>query len=127
VPTLFNGEKMGNIRSKDEKLKNILVCELFYKVAMDIVGPLPKPKARNQYILVNIDHYSKWCEVKVFSYHDMKIIAKFFENGINCKYGVPKFILINNKGEWSIKVDIMCKDYGITHQHILVATMQWDG
>jgi hypothetical protein len=21
----------------------------------------------------------------------------------------------------------MCKDYGITHQHILVATMQWDG
>ncbi len=62
---LSNGEKIENIRSKDEELNNILVCELFYKVAMDVAGPLPKPKARNQYILVTIDHYSKWCETKV--------------------------------------------------------------
>jgi hypothetical protein len=27
--------KVGNIHSKDEELKSIHVCELFYKVAMD--------------------------------------------------------------------------------------------
>jgi hypothetical protein len=27
--------KVGSIRSKDEELKSISVCELFYKIAMD--------------------------------------------------------------------------------------------
>jgi len=122
VPTLSDGEKRGDIQSKDEELENILVCELFYKVAMDIASPLPKPKARNQYILVTIDHYSKWCEAKIVFYHNIKIVAKFFENDINCRYGVPKLILIDDKGEWSVKFDIMCKDYHITHQH---TTFRW--
>jgi hypothetical protein len=52
--------KVGSIRSQDEELKSILVCELFYKVALDIVIPLLEPKLGNKYILVAIDHYSKW-------------------------------------------------------------------
>jgi hypothetical protein len=89
---------------------------------MDIASPLPKPKARNEYILVTIDHYSKWCEAKVVYYHDMKIVAKLFENDINCRYGVPNFVLVDDKGKWSIKFDIMCRDYGIAHQH---TTFRW--
>lgn len=118
---------MRNIQSKDEKLKNIFVCEVFHKVAMDIAGPLPKPKVKNQYILVTIDHYSKWCETKVVSYHDMKIVVKFFEKDINCRYGVPKCIFIDDKGEWLVKLDIMCKDYGITHQHTTFWWLQCNG
>jgi hypothetical protein len=44
--------RVGNIRSKDEELKNILVCELFYRVALDIAGPFLKTKVGNKYILV---------------------------------------------------------------------------
>ncbi len=51
-----------NMRFGIEKMKNILVCDLFYHVAMDIVGPLPKTLNGNKYVLVVIDHYSKWCE-----------------------------------------------------------------
>jgi len=40
-------------------MKNILVCDLFYRVALDIVGPLPETKNGNRYDLVAIDHYSK--------------------------------------------------------------------
>jgi hypothetical protein len=40
-------------------MKNILVCDLFYKVALDIARRLPESKNGNKYALVAIDHYSK--------------------------------------------------------------------
>jgi hypothetical protein len=36
--------RMGSIRSEDEELKSIPVCDLFYRVAMDTARPLPKTK-----------------------------------------------------------------------------------
>jgi hypothetical protein len=51
-----------------------------------------------------------------------KTTFKFLENDIICKYGVPKFVLTDNGGEWATKFDVMCKDYGIHHQH---TTPQW--
>jgi hypothetical protein len=51
--------KVGSIPSEDEELKNIPICELFYKVVLDTVKPLPETKLGNKYILVAIDHYSK--------------------------------------------------------------------
>jgi hypothetical protein len=98
MSTMPNGQKSGSICSKDEELKNILVCELFYKVALYIAGLLLETKAINKYILVAIDDYSKWCEAKVVVDHIVKIIANFFENGIVCTYGVPKFIFTDNGG-----------------------------
>jgi len=115
-------KKVGSIRSEDEKLKSIPICELFYRIAMDIAGPLPKTRSRNKYILVAIDHYSKWCEAKAIINHGVKTTAKLLEDDIICRYGIPKFVLINNGGEWAIEFDVMCKDYEIHHQH---TTPQW--
>jgi hypothetical protein len=43
-------KRMGSIRSEDEELKNIPVCDLFYRVAMDTTGPLPETKSGNRSI-----------------------------------------------------------------------------
>ncbi len=110
--------KVGSIRSKDEELKSISVCELFYKIAMDTAWPLLETRLRNKYILMAIDHYSKWCEAKAVADYGAKIAAKFLKDDIICRYGVPKFVLTDNGGEWLVKFDVMCKDYGIQHQHI---------
>jgi hypothetical protein len=45
-------------------MKSIPVYDLFYRVALDIVGPLLETKDGNRYVLVVIDHYSKWCEAR---------------------------------------------------------------
>jgi hypothetical protein len=67
--------------------------------------------------LVAIDHYSNWFETKVILDHIATIIVVFFfEEEIICKYGVPKYVLIDNGGEWSIEFDHLCKVYGIHHQ-----------
>jgi hypothetical protein len=91
----------GSVRSGDERLKSILICDLFYRVAMDTAGPLPETKAGNKYILVTIDHYSKWCEAKAVANHGAKTAARFLEDDLICRYGVPGFILTDNDGEWS--------------------------
>jgi hypothetical protein len=114
--------KLGSIHYEDEELKNIPVCELFYRVVMDTTGPLPETKAGNKYIIVSIDHYPKWCEAKAIVDHGVKITTKFLEDDVICRYEVPKFVLTNNGGEWATKFDVMCKDYGIHHQH---TTPQW--
>jgi len=119
--------RMGSICFKDEELKNIPICDLFHRVAMDTAGPLPETKSRNKYILVAIDHYSKWCEAKAVVNHGAKTTARFLEDDIIYMYGVPKFVLTNNGGEWAAEFDVMCKDYDIQHQHIAPQWPQCNG
>ncbi len=114
--------RMGSIRSEDEELKNTPICDLFHRVAMDTAGPLPETKSGNKYILVAINHYSKWCEAKAVVDHGAKTTTRFLEDDVICRYGVPKFVLTDNGGEWAAEFDVMCKDYGIQRQR---TTPQW--
>jgi hypothetical protein len=94
-------KRVGSIYLEDEEMKSIHVCELFYRVVLDTMGPLPETKSGNKYILVAIDHYSKWCEAKVVANHGAKTTVKFLEDDVICRYGVPKFVFINNGGKWA--------------------------
>jgi transposase InsO family protein len=119
--------RLGSVRSEDEEMRSIPVCDLFHRVAMDTVGPLPATKSGNRYLLVAIDHYSKWCEAKAVGDHGAKTAASFLEDDIIYRYNVPKFILTDNGGEWAAEFDIMCRDYGIQHQHIAPQWPQCNG
>lgn len=69
-----------------------------------------------------IDHYSKWCEVKVMVDHDAEITPRFLENEVICMFNVPKYIIIDNGSKWSTKFDQLCKNYIIIRQY---TTIQW--
>jgi hypothetical protein len=111
-------KSVGSVHFGDEELKTIPICDLFHRIAMDTTGPLLETKSSNRYILVAIDHYSKWCEAKVVVDHGAKTAARFLEDDIVCRYGVPKFVLTDNGREWAAEFDVMCKDYAIQHQRI---------
>jgi hypothetical protein len=102
-------------------MKNILICDLFYHVTLNIVGLLPKISTSNKYVLVVVDHYFKWCEVHPVKEHDVAIATRFFEEEIICYFGVPKYIFIDNGSEWMKKFDALCQDCGIIHQFITPA------
>jgi hypothetical protein len=106
----------GNIWSRIEELKSIPICDLFYHVALDIVGPLPKTKFSNKYVLVAIDHYSKWWKARPIKEH-VESATKFLEKEIICRFEVLKYVLINNGEEWMAKFDLMWKKIGITYQY----------
>jgi hypothetical protein len=50
--------------------------------------------------------------------HTITISTKFLEEKIICRYGVPKFIFIDNGGEWFVEFHKLCKVYSIHHQYI---------
>jgi hypothetical protein len=117
----------GSIRSGDEQLKSILVCDLFHRVALDTVGPLPETRSGNKYILVAIDHYSKWCEAKAVADHGAKTATRFLEDDLICRFGVPRFVLTDNGEEWGAEFETMCRDYAIHHQHTAPQWPQCNG
>ncbi len=67
-------------------------------------------------MFVAIDHYFKWCEARPIKEHDACTAAKFREDEIICKYGVPKYILTDNGSEWMKEFVEIYQNYGITHQ-----------
>ncbi len=117
----------GSIRSGDEHLKSIPIRDLFHRIALDTAGPLPETKAGNKYILVAIDHYSKWCEAKAVADHEAKTAVRFLEDDLICRYGVPKYVLTDNGGEWGAEFETMCKDYAIHHQRTAPQWPQCNG
>ncbi len=97
-----------NMKSGIEKMKNIHICDFCYCVAMDIARPLLETINGNKYVLVAIDHYFKWCEARVVKQHGAFTIAKFLEDEVIYRYGVLKYILINNGSEWMKEFTKIC-------------------
>jgi hypothetical protein len=61
---------------------------------LDTFDPLPKTKFGNKYVLMAIDHYSKWCHTKPMKKHIAIVVAKFLEEEIICRFGVSKYFLL---------------------------------
>ncbi len=69
------------------------------------MGLLPETNNGNRSILIAIDHYSKWVEAKAIDEHEAWIVAKFLEDDIIYRFGVLRYVLIDNGREWAIKFD----------------------
>jgi hypothetical protein len=71
-------KKCGSMRLGIEKMKNTIICGLFYEVALDIISPMLETKFGNKYVLVVIDDYFKWCETKLVKEHTTTTITRLF-------------------------------------------------
>ena len=45
------------------------------RIAIDIVGPLPKTQRNNRYLLVVIDYYTRWPEAFALENQDARSVA----------------------------------------------------
>ncbi len=71
-------KRIGSIKSNAKELTSIPIHDLFYWISLNTTSLLLETKNDNKYILVAIDHYSKWCEVKAVSNHIATTVAKNF-------------------------------------------------
>jgi hypothetical protein len=97
-------------------------------VAFNITGPLLETKHGNKYVLVVINHYSKWCETKAVVDHNVETIVKFLEDEAICKFGVPNTFLAIMVLSGSQNQSIVQKLWHCTLVHCTpMAKVQWDG
>jgi hypothetical protein len=92
-------KKPNNIQFGIEELNNIPICHLFYRVAFGTIRSLLKIEVNNKYVIIAINHYSTWCGTKLVKEHTIETTAKFLEKKIICRFGVFKYVFINNGGE----------------------------
>ncbi len=67
------------------------------------------------------------CEARAVVDHGAKTAARFLEDEIIYRYGVPKFVLTDNGGEWAVEFDVMCRNYAIQHQRTAPQWPQCNG
>src|SRR3954471_19564576 len=88
----------------------------FYQVGIDVMGPLPRTMTGKRYIVVAVDHFTKWVEVKAIEEADAQTIVPFIYESIICRHGIPQ-ILSSDRGSEFVNelVTTLTRVYGIKH------------
>jgi len=72
----------------------------FDRVAVDFVGPLPRTKHSNQYLLVFVDYATRWPEVFATTNRKATTVAEIFVREIHCRHGAPVQLLSDQGKEF---------------------------
>lgn len=76
-------------RAARGKLGQYLVGEPLERVAIDILGPLPRTEKGNKYIVIISDYFTRWIEAYPVKNQEAITIAKVFMEEFISRYGVP--------------------------------------
>nr|GEX27622.1 reverse transcriptase domain-containing protein [Tanacetum cinerariifolium] len=99
-------QRQGKISQRDEMPQNsIQICEIFDVWGIDFMGPFPSSRG-NKYILVAVDYFLKWVEVKVLPTNDARVVCKFLKF-LFTRFGAPRAIISDrgeNRASWSDKL-----------------------
>ena len=63
---------------------------------MDLIGPLPPSTTGVKYIIVAIDHLTKWVEARAVKDLGARTVAKFIQEQIKHRHSCPQFLLTDN-------------------------------
>ena len=77
------------------ELQTIPITWPFVVWCLDMVGPFQPTRGNMTHILVMVDKFTKWVEVKPIRKCDGKIAVKFLKD-IFLRYGYPHSIITNN-------------------------------
>ena len=88
------------------------------RLAVDVVGPLPRTRAGNRYILTMIDPFSRWAEVAALKDHTAKTVASAILHHWVSRFGTPQEILSDQGPEFeSALMRHFCKLLGVQKLH----------
>ena len=71
-------------------LQPIIPKGAFEQIHMDLVGPLPKTERGNVYLLVIIDHFTKWAEVLPIPNKEADTVINGIWKTIITRHGIPR-------------------------------------
>lgn len=68
----------------------------WHTVSIDVVGPLPTSNTKSKYIIVAIDHLTKWVEARAIRDLSTLTAVRFILKNIIHRHGCPQYILSDN-------------------------------
>jgi hypothetical protein len=65
-----------------------------------LLVPLPPAQGNLKYVVVVVEYFSKWIQVKPMATITSITVQKFFWQNIVCRFGVPKAITVDNRTQF---------------------------
>jgi len=109
----------NKIKAPLAPLFNLTSLWPFAMWGIDVIGPV-NPKANNghRFILVAIDYFTKWVEAGSFAHMTQKVVKKFIERDLICRYGPSEKIITDNAYNFNGKMIIeLCAKWKIKHSN----------
>jgi hypothetical protein len=104
-----------------QALQTIPITWPFVVWGLDLVGPLQKAPGGFSHLLVAIDKFSKWIEVRPLTSIRSEQAVAFFTNIIH-RFGVPSSIITNNGTQFTRKKFLdFCEDHHIRVDWVAIA------
>lgn len=68
----------------------------FVQCGIDFLGPFPKATGGKNHLVVVIDHFTRWIEVKALATITARKVKDFFYEDVICRFGILKILDSNN-------------------------------
>ena len=104
--------------SKHDRLKPMPIFGQFYRFSIDSAGPLRPTKTGYEYVVIIVEHFSKWIElIPVISLNAVSTAAALQER-VLARYGAPVEVVSDNGSEYRGEFAALLKQHGIDQVEI---------
>jgi len=94
----------------------MLVVKIFDVWGIDFMGPFPMYHGY-QYILMSVDHVSKWIEVVACRTNDNKVMVNFLKENVFSCFGFPRAIISDGEKYFGNRTfEALMRKYCINHR-----------
>ena len=100
---------------RDVVLHLLPIMGMFYRWSVDLAGQFPRSKYGNYYIMVMIEHFSKWVEVVAIPTKDSYETTRVFRLYILRRYGAQAEVLTDSRTEFRGEFQEMLDEALIDH------------
>jgi hypothetical protein len=97
-------------------LQPLPIMGLGYRWSLDFAGPLPVIPRHNKYVLVMIEHFSKWIELVALPDKFSEGAAYSFLDRVLSRFGAPTEVLTDQGREFLGEFQTLCEQAMIDHR-----------
>ena len=107
--------KVG-FRESGKELHPLIIQGLGYRWGVDYAGPMAVTNAGNKWVLVCIEHFTKWVELIPTPSKSAKDTTRAFLHGVLTRFGAPGEILTDQGNEFKGEFQTLLAKHEITHR-----------
>lgn len=106
----------STFNSPQPELHPLPIQGLGYRWSFDLAGPLPKTERGNRYVMVGIEHFSKWCILAPLAGKQSELTAQVLLDRVLSVWGAPAVVLTDQGTEFEGEFDVLCHKALIDHR-----------
>ncbi len=109
------------------QLHPLPIMGLGYRQSLDFAGPLPLTVRHNRYVLVMVEHFSKWIELVPSPNKSSGGVTYAFLNRVLSHFGALAKVLTNQSMKFQGEFQVLCDKALIDHQTTSQNHLEADG